>query len=185
MYKLFKKMTNCRKLNDVDLVDDWAITGGYKSNSFTTNIINRENPLFYSHNGQYHQILNFGKEIVGGQKVYYTIEDDVDEDGKTLGGTPYKVYHYFDVESKHYKIREGQQPPIPMHTINSLFELHAAMGGIESMSLRDGTLVESEASNRAVAHFMIYVSKPTEKYNELEGTNNYTKGADITQEYFE
>jgi len=72
-----------------------------------------------------------------------------------------------------------------MHTINSLFELHSAMGGIESMSIRDGRLVESEASNRAVAHFMIYVSRPTEKYNKLEGTTHYNKGADITQEYFE
>ena len=185
MYKLFKKMTNNRKLNDIDLVDDWFITDGYKSNSFTTNIINKENPLFYSHNGQYYQILNFGKEIVDGQKVYYTIEDDVDENGNTLGKGSYKVYHYFDADSNHYKVREGQQPSIPMHTINSLFELHAAMGGIESMSLRDGRLIESEASNRAVAHFMIYVSKPTEKYLELEGTNHYTKGADITQEYFE
>jgi len=59
------------------------------------------------------------------------------------------------------------------------------MGGIESMSIRDNRLIESEASNRAVAHFMIYVSRPTEKYNELKGTNHYTKGADITQEYFE
>jgi len=49
------------------LIDDWALTGGYKSEtSFTTNIINKENPLFYSHNGNYYQILNFGKEVVKG-----------------------------------------------------------------------------------------------------------------------
>jgi len=64
MYKLFKKMTNCRKFDDIDLIDDWFITGGYNSSSFSTNIINKENPLFYSHNNKYYQIINFGKEIV-------------------------------------------------------------------------------------------------------------------------
>lgn len=185
MYKLFKKMTNCRKFNDIDLIDDWFITGGYNSSSFSTNIINKENPLFYSHNGKYYQITNFGKELVNGQKVYFTVERAVDNSGNSLGEETYKVYHYFDADSNHIKIKEGEQPPVALHTINSLFELHAAMGGIESMSIRDGRLIESEASNRAVAHFMIYVSKPTEKYNELQGTTHYNKQADITQEYFE
>ena len=186
MYKLFKKMTNCRKFDDIDLIDDWFITGGYKPNSFATNIINKENPLFYGHNGQYYQIINFGKDIrEDGEKVYYTIEDDVDENGNTLGNDSYKVYHYFDDNSNHIKVREGESVPENVHTINSLFELHASMGGIESMSIRDGRLIESEASNRAVAHFMIYVSKPTEKYNELKkGNTHYQRGADITQEYF-
>lgn len=185
MYKLFKKMTNCRKFDGIDLIDDWFITGGYNSSSFSTNIINKENPLFYSHNGKYYQITNFGKDTINGQKVYFTVERDVDEAGNSLGGKTYKVYHYFDVNSNHIKVKEGEQFPVAMHTINSLFELHAAMGGIESMSIRDGKLVESEASNRAVAHFMIYISRPTEKYNELEGTTHYNKQADITQEYFE
>ena len=185
MYKLFKKMTNSKKFDDIDLIDDWFITGGYNSSSFSTNIINKENPLFYSHNGNYYQIIDFGKDIINGQKVYFTVERDVDDSGNSLGRKAYKVYHYFDANSNHIKVKEGQNPPVAMNTINSLFELHAAMGGIESMSIRNGKLVESEASNRAVAHFMIYVSKPTEKYNELEGTTHYNKGADITQEYFE
>lgn len=188
MYKLFKKMTNQQWDGDIDLIDDWTLTGGYKSEtSFTTNIINKENPLFYSHNGSYYQILNFGKEVVNGQKVYYTIEDEVDENGDTYDRGQYKVYHYFDVNSNHIKVREGEQIPIGAHTINSLFELHAAMGGIESMSLQYGNLINSEASNRAVAHFMIYITKPTQRYLEesKEGKTAYANDIDITQDYFE
>jgi len=109
MYNIFKKMTNCKKFGDIDLIDDWFITGGYKNNSFATNIINKENPLFYGHNGKHYQILNFGKEIdANGKKVYYTVEDEVDDNGETLGGNSYKVYHYFsDENSDHFRIREG------------------------------------------------------------------------------
>lgn len=187
MYKLFKKMTNTFKLNDIDLVDDWILTSGYKKDSsFVTNIINEENPLFYSHNGHYYQILNFGKDYINGEKVYYTIEDEVDQNGDTYGSGTYKVYHYFDENSNHIKVKEGEIPSPGMHTINSLFELHAAMGGIESMSKEDDTLNFSEASNRAVAHFMIYVTKPGPKYDKyVNGEGHYKKDADITQEYFE
>lgn len=185
MYNLFKKMTNEQWQEDIDLVDDWAITGGYNPNtSFGTNIINKENPLYYSHNGKYHQIINFGKEEVNGKKVYYTIEDDVDAEGLSTGNPPYKVYHLYDNESNHYRVTDTSLINPVHHSINSLFELHAAMGGLESMSLTDGRLIDSEASNRAVAHFMIYVSKPTEKYNSLEGKTSYQKGVGLTQEYF-
>ena len=188
MYNVFKKMTNHFKFDDVDLIDDWTITSGYaQDSSFTTNIINKENPLFYSHNGNYYQILNFGKDIINGEKVYYTIEDEVDENGNTLGNAAYKVYHYYDdATSNHIKVLENEEVPENVHTINSLFELHAAMGGIESMSKQDGTLIFSEASNRAVAHFMIYVSKPGPKYNNyIEGEGHYSKDAEISQDYFE
>ena len=180
MYKIFKKMTNMQWKNDeIDLIDDWAITeyDADYNQSFTDNILNNDK-LFYSHDGKYYKIVGFNKEIINGQKVYYTLEQEVTAMGRLRDrkAAPKKVYHLFNKQSNHFRFGEGESFDLTKyHTINSLFELHSAMGGIESCSLVEGKLEYSEVSNQVVANFMIYVSKAR--------TSN-VRNVPITQEYY-
>ena len=177
MYKMFKKMTKERWNGDIDLIDDWAIIK-HDKNSFRNIITGKENLLYYIEGDTQKQILDFGKEIdSNGRKVYYTLEVDVDSKG-IQAGESYKVYHYFDADQNHIKSRE--QLENFDHTIDSLFELHSALGGIFSASKINGKIQYSESSNRAVSQFMIYVSKPTENYKNFTGGNNYRNGVGMT-----
>ena len=168
--------------DDIDLIDDWAISEYDTDTSFSSLIA--PDGLYYHENGKYHQIVNFGKEEINGKRVYFTEERDTNNIGTLLNkGQSYKVYHYFDENSNHIKVREGEVIPQNAHTIRTLFELHASMGGIESMSKLDKKLVYSEASNQAVANFMIYVSVPTDEYkSKIE--QKQPKEISTTQKYY-
>lgn len=178
MYRVFKKMTNMQwGENEIDLIDDWAICD-YEENSFVENILNGQQ-LYYEQNGNYYRIINFNKEEIEGQKVYYTKEREVNRQGKEAIGNIYKVYHFFDENSNHIRVKENQLQNFlknrtkSYHTINSLFELHSAMGGIKSCSLVDNNLEYSEISNQAVANFMIYVSTPKTDEEDPPVTQKY------------
>lgn len=182
MYKMFKKMTNIETFDDIDLINDWAISEYDADTSFSSLIA--PDGLYYHENGKYHQIVNFGKEEINGERVYFTEERDTNNIGTLLNkGQSYKVYHYFDENSNHIKVREGETIPQNAHTIRTLFELHASMGGIESMSKLDKKLVYSEASNQAVANFMIYVSVPTDEYYS-KIKQKQPKEISTTQKYY-
>jgi hypothetical protein len=76
---------------------------------------------------------------------YYTME-------KVLGSArSEKVYHYFDNQSNHYT---EQVEGVEMHTIDSLFELFVAMGGIKSVDTKGNP---SEASLEVLTNFVINV----------------------------
>ena len=99
------------------------------------------------------------------ESIYYTVEYQVNSLGeKTSGKT--KVYHLFDKDSKHIRVSEDkltEQYKIGLqngtyHTINSLFELHAALGGIFSLEKKNGSMVASERSNQVVVNYMNVVS---------------------------
>jgi hypothetical protein len=106
--------------------------------------------LFYGKGNNNYEITGFGKDENG----YYTIEQLVSPTGESFPDSPEtKVYHYFDVEGNHYN-----SPADGRHTINSLFELHTALGGIYSKSLTENGLQYSEASVYAVANFMNHVA---------------------------
>jgi hypothetical protein len=73
-----------------------------------------------------------------------------------------KVYHVFDSESNHFKFRDAI-PTGEFHTINSLFELFNALGGIYSEELiedKEGIkkLQYTDASSYAVVNFMNNIS---------------------------
>lgn len=163
LHKLFKKMTDIQwGENEIDLIDDWSIVP-YSNTAFSTYIINDENQLYYkTSDNSYKQIINFGKDDNTG--VYYTEEVDVRDDGRRVGTDSVRVYHLFEKgTSKHIRVREIPANWNENYTrINSLFQLHAALGGIYSCSLSNGKLIYSEASNKAVSQFMNYVSRPTE-----------------------
>lgn len=164
---LFKKMTNLRwsqlfGLNEdrssfIDLVYGCE----YRNNSqiiFESDILKEgEKALYYNDGGKHNAIIDFGIE----NGVYYTDEClDVksgnlnfinDKDVKKV-----RYYHYFNENSEHFKstkLRENQD----LHTIDSLYELHTALGGIYSEEWTD-KFAFSERSNEAVVSFMNLVA---------------------------
>ena len=192
LHQLFKKMTDQQwGENEIDLVKDWAIVP-YDSQAFGKYIINDENPLFYKYGNEYRQIINFGKDENG---VYYTQERVVNSRGIPTDNKTQKIYHLFskDGKSKHIRTKTLPQNWNQNFTrINSLYQLHSALGGIYSHSLIDGKLKYSEASNKAVAQFMIYVSKPSESLQErfdnstafIKNVNSKDINAKASQEDF-
>ena len=156
---LFKKMTNLQWKGDVDLIDgcDYRRTEKGHLNSridFVTHIL-EGNKLYYKKGNNHYQILNFGRDEKGD---YYTEEIQVTASGGRVdGAVKQKVYHYYDLKGNHSNVKlEG------MHTINSLYELHTALGGIfcESMT-QDNGLQYSEASVKAVVNYMNNVAIAT------------------------
>lgn len=126
---------------------------------------------------QVRQIVDFGRE----DGIYYTVEQNVNMlPGKGVspqGGT-YKMYHLFDANSNHIKLTEEEYNALEdksmYHTINSLFELHQAMGGLNSVEAEDGRWVISEASNYAVVNFMNNVSvRQTNNTKDFSQDNYY------------
>lgn len=175
---VFKKMTNVRwhnsddswKFGEIDLIngcefkDDTAI-------DFQENIVEGKQ-LYYTDGYKSRIIKDFGIE----NGIYYTIEQDVDSTGNIADGTEeQKVYHYFNNASEHITSLELLNDP-SLHTIDSLFELHTALGGIYSQSLdENGQLQQSEASNFAVAQFINHVAtlRPGKTRDSAELTQEY------------
>ena len=166
LYKLFKQMTNIQwspannsRGVDIDLVQGKEF--GNKNINFAVNILQGQ-PLFYNNNGKHYQILDLKMDENG---VYYTVETEVDSMGNPFNSSDQiKVYHLFsDSDSTHRRVTESlPQNMVGFHRINSLYELHKALGGIFSESIveEEGTkkLQYSEASNYAVVNYMNNVS---------------------------
>lgn len=144
-YNMFKKMHNIRWNGSIDLtkninqfqqtiydqeeVSRWfreAILGGEK--------------LFYKNQlGEIVQVTDFGKDSSG----YFTVET-------ILGKGSNKVYHYFSDETSEHSTVGGQG----FHTIDSLYELFVALGGINCTNAKG---VTSEFSNQVLTNFVINV----------------------------
>lgn len=160
--KLFKKMHNIRwhsaeawaqGKRGIDLIDgcDYKLRQdeeGFRSIDFFEDIL-EGHQLFYKKGDQDVQIIDFGRE----NGVYYTLEQNVDPYGNRDGDVV-KVYHYFNEDGDHFPSTQ-LLVSTDLHTIDSLFELHTALGGIYSESKNSlGELQYSEASNTAVANFV-------------------------------
>ena len=158
LYDMFRKMTDVYHWDEAYIPD---ITNmAYHKNSTKLNFaedILQGNALYYKIGNQFRRIEDFGKDEFG----YYTDESIVTSDGKINNEFPKVRYYHFFNGRNHYKIQQGEQIPENSHSISSIFELHAALGGIYSMSLmNDGELHYSEASNHAVANFVNNVTIP-------------------------
>lgn len=146
---LFRRMTNFQWSNINLLRCDFKDTGEI---DFNEDILENK-LLFYTDGVNHYQINDFGIE----DGIYYTIETPVDTFGGHLGESK-KVYHYFDNTGKHIPSNNILKDTT-YHTINSLFELHSALGGIYSESLnKNEELQYSEASQFAVTNFIIHVA---------------------------
>lgn len=166
LYNVFKRMHNRRwhiadaegksiegawRDGNIDLIEGCDYKKGGEI-SFKNDIleqgINPNNKLFYNNNGRHINITGFGIE----NGIYYTIEEEVDQNGNSKNQFE-KVYHYFDNNSNH-KPSPTILENTNLHTIDSLFELHSALGGIWTESYNGENFVYSEGSNIAVTNFI-------------------------------
>ena len=182
--KVFKKMHHIRwhsaeakaaGQRGIDLIDGCDFRArtddpDFRSIDFFNDIL-QQHKLFYKKGDQDVQITDFGIE----NGVYYTEEQNVDPLG--FGdGSKVKVYHYFNDAGDHFPSSTISTDP-NLHTIDSLYELHTAMGGIYSESLNsEGLLQYSEASNIAVANFVnavAYKRDPNQSNKVTIDQSNY------------
>lgn len=150
--KLFKKMTDQQWEPDIDIFECAYDEYAY---NFKLSIL-KDDKLFFKDGNKHYEIVDFNKE----NGVYYTDEQEVNSMGlydSKYGEIPMvRYYHYFDENGQHIKSTELKDG---YHTINSLFELHTALGGIYSESIGDdGNLQYSEISNKIVSKFINYCS---------------------------
>ncbi len=132
---------------------------GYKADheiSFADDIMEQNlypnNQLYYNRAGNHIKITDFGRE----RGVYYTIEQAVDQGNQPIGEEQ-KVYHYFDNTGSHIPSESILENTL-YHTIDSLFELHTALGGIWTESYNGENFVYSEGSNIAVTNYINHVA---------------------------
>lgn len=176
LFRMFKKMTNLQWEGDVDLMQSIALGNLDESKILATarwfnNVILgnadgvKSNQLYYKDKyGDQIQITGFNKTITKeGNTLYYTTEAPVI---KGIEAPSHKVYHIFydspNQKSNHITFDTWQQAQAFLmdqsnpemtnkHTINSLFELHTALGGINCVDSKGNY---SEFSNEVVVNFM-------------------------------
>lgn len=141
---IFKKMSSMKfdGINDINLVND----RGYKF----------DNLYYESGPNQYRMIWSLNYDV--SNNLYYTKEFDVDINGNKIDDTLHIEYQVFDATTQErltpeeYNNRNGKN----VETINSIYELHRALGGIYSkeLTLDTNTLIDSENSNIASAQIL-------------------------------
>lgn len=144
---IFKKMSSIKFGNDIklNLVNDI----GYEF----------ENLYYESGPRQYRKIdsLNYDTK----NNLYYTLEYDVDINGNIINDILHTEYQIFDattqekITPEEYNNRLAKKDE-NIETINSVYELHKALGGIYSkeLAIDTNTLIDSESSNIASAQIL-------------------------------
>lgn len=153
MYNLFKKMTDIKWNGKIDLLKQNG-----KNISFNDMILGNRDLYYKDINGNYVKIIGFGKNEFG----YYTEEKACTIAGVTNSTTKtVKVYHRFNnITGEHIKTTDTSTVDLEnTHTIDSIFELFNAMGGITAQSKQDGILVNSDISHEAVLGFILNVEE--------------------------
>lgn len=144
---IFKKMSSIKFGNDteINLVDN----KGYKF----------DNLYYESGPNQYRQIWSLNYDTKN--NLYYTKEFDVDINGNRINDVPHTEYQVFDattqekITPEEYNNRLAKKDE-NIETINSVYELHRALGGIYSkeLTIDTNTLIDSESSNIASAQIL-------------------------------
>lgn len=144
---IFKKMSSIKFGNDIklNLVNDI----GYEF----------ENLYYESGPRQYRKIdsLNYDTK----NNLYYTLEYDVDINSNIINDILHTEYQIFDattqekITPEEYNNRLAKKDE-NIETINSVYELHRALGGIYSkeLAIDTNTLIDSESSNIASAQIL-------------------------------
>lgn len=144
---VFKKMSSMKFGNDIkiNLVNDI----GYEF----------ENLYYESGPNQYRKIdsLNYDTK----NNLYYTLEYDVDINGNIINDILHTEYQIFDATTQEKITPEEYNDRLAkkdenIETINSVYELHRALGGIYSkeLTIDTNTLIDSENSNIASAQIL-------------------------------
>lgn len=149
---IFKKMSSIKFGNDIEinLVDN----KGYKF----------DNLYYESGPNQYRQIWSLNYDTKN--NLYYTKEFDVDINGNRINDVLHTEYQIFDATTQEKITPEEYNDRLAkkdenIETINSVYELHRALGGIYSkeLTIDTNTLIDSESSNIASAQIINNASK--------------------------
>lgn len=175
LYKMFEKATNLQwnPEDNIDLTKSLVLNqsfGGTETLDFThenwfNNVILGGQKLFYKNKyGEITQIKGFNKTVTqDGKTLYYTEEfnpNAISEANATLTRKYHIFYNNGKTKSAHITANTWQQAVKLLdtldgaHTINSLFELHKALGGIYCV---DHKGMGSEFNNEVVVNFMCNV----------------------------
>lgn len=149
---IFKKMSSIKFGSNIEinLVNDI----GYEF----------ENLYYESGPNQYRKIdsLNYDTK----NNLYYTLEYDVDINGNIINDILHTEYQIFDATTQEKITPEEYNDRLTkkdknIETINSVYELHRALGGIYSkeLAIDTNTLIDSESSNIASAQILNNASK--------------------------
>jgi len=152
---------------------------------FMEDILQRKK-LIYGKQGEYWQINDFGYEKFPdlGQPIYYTEEDILNADG-SIRVRNVKIYHIFDKDSNHIQTTEITPDLIKdlqnfkttgVHTINSLFELHSALGGVFCVEQKNKEFIPSEFNNQCIARYMNLVGSTADGRKHLSNKKNINNG---------
>lgn len=109
------------------------------------------------------------------KQAYYTIEYEVDEHYNKMPN-PGKHYYQFDPKSQQLIGENGEG-----ETINSIYELWQALGGIDTFEKQGDQLVRSEGSQIAVAK--VINNSTTFSQNDINEDNTIKDGAKEYQPY--
>lgn len=181
LYKLFKRMTNMQWSEIIDLTkpihktrifDDFSLSDQADRSTWVREVLFEGSRLFYEDQyGQKREIKDFNKTVTAEGNVYYYTTETI---GVGTLAKEVKVYHVFhDIidpntgkvleQSVHRTFNTWQQAETfrkenlnnsqisKIRTINSLFELHAALGSINCMDSQGNS---SEFNNKVVVNFM-------------------------------
>jgi hypothetical protein len=181
LYKLFKRMTNMQWPEVIDLTkpihktriyDEHDMIEQADRSTWVREVLFEGSKLFYENKyGQKVEIKDFNKTVTSDGNVYYYTSEKI---GTGNLAQESKVYHiFYDIvdpetgkiieQSIHKTFNTWQQveafkkenlnnPQIAnIRTINSLFELHAALGGVNCVDSQGNN---SEFNNKVVVNFM-------------------------------
>ena len=191
LYRLFRKMTNLQWKNDVNLlesitlgkldpthteVDQWFQTQILGNVQVNGKMIKSNRLIYKNEYDEPIEIIGFNAtNTQDGKSLYYTKEavfskNPVDDPKVTnvyhvFYDTPESksVHITFDTWEKANKFINANQDK-NAHTINSLFELHTALGGINNIDSKGNY---SEFSNEVVVNFMNAVGRRKYRYRLL------------------
>lgn len=91
--------------------------------------------------GKWRKIRSFNYDEEKG--AYYTLEYAVDDKYQEISGTGREYYYKFDLNTQEL-IGEGDIEGA--ETVNSIYELWQALGGMDTFELQNGSLIRSEGS---------------------------------------
>lgn len=165
-YRIFKKMHHIRWNGTIDLIHSIQQLesspslkdtkyGANLTDWFTQTLLKDNNgnvqKLYYKNaEGDIMEIFGFGKKTDG---TYYTLERH-----KGMNMERIEVEHWFDDVGNHYTQKADN-----LHTIDSLFELHKALGGIYNCDINGNS---SEFNLKVLTNFVNNVGYKTQKHVE-------------------
>lgn len=181
LYKLFKRMTNMQWPEVIDLTkpihktrvfDDNNLSDQADRSTWVREVLFEGSRLFYEDKyGQRREIKDFNKTTTAESstyyyttekiglgtlakevKVYHVFYDTIDPNtGKVIEQSVHRTFNTWQ-QAEAFKKENINNPQITnIHTINSLFELHAALGGINCVDSQGNS---SEFNNKVVVNFM-------------------------------